>query len=749
MFKIYNSLYRHLAIGILLAITFTISVYSVHASFNLEIPIWGKDLIAPIIAGIVLGVTLGSIYHQIHKKENSLYRSLEQQKILKEISLLPHQNYSLEELLNKAIFLITSTSFAKIQSKGGIFLSSDNNKLELKSHLNFSPETLTKCGKNGLSFGECLCGIAAQEKKTIFKKCIDEEHSIITDTIEDHGHYNVPILYDNKVLGIIVVYLDVNHIYNPEEVVFLESIANILSIIIHKYSTDIEAQKNVFALKEIQRFSGVGLWSKNIKTGEISASKEVYQILGYLPSEVVLSETFLQNITHPDDLQKLKTAVENAKKGIPYEIEVRHYNKEGAKINVIIKCNPKVEEGGFVSDMSGIIVDVSKLRINEAELLEKINLVNGILSATPDPLYLLDLETSEFVYCNKAMDDVLLNNPDINKSLKKTGISFFRNQTHPDDLPSFDAMNKALRLGKKQYDLKFRSKVIDKTYRWLEQKTLVYKKNKNGQIKQVLIVSKDIHEKVLAENSVARLNQELVEQNNAIKKVNNELDQFVYSVSHDLRAPLASILGLINLSKFKSEQNNLEEYMYKIGLSTEKLDAFIKDILDYSRNARTEVEVEDVDLEKLIMGLIENIQLIRNADIDFKLIRDEETMYVGDRRRISIILNNLISNACKYADDDKPIKQVHIHLKSSPEGSVISIEDNGIGIKKEHLEKVYTMFYRGTEKSDGSGLGLYIVKETLEKLNGKISLESEEGVGTKVILDLPHSTLLENIEKKA
>ena len=125
----------------------------------------------------------------------------------------------------------------------------------------------------------------------------------------------------------------------------------------------------------------------------------------------------------------------------------------------------------------------------------------------------------------------------------------------------------------------------------------------------------------------------------------------------------------------------------------------------------------------------EQIKIDINCAINFKLLSDE--------KRLIVILNNLIGNAIKYRDDKKKKLFIEVSAQNKESGYEISITDNGLGIKQEFLSKIFDMFYRASESSTGSGLGLYIVKETVEKLKGKIEVQSEFGVGTSFTLLLP------------
>lgn len=700
---------------------------------------WG--LLMPFLVGTTFGYLYGYIYNQRKQRHLSLKNAVEQQRLLNQILVFSSQETSLQKVLEYVLKVIINSPFGKLQAKGGIFLSDGSNNLVLKSHLGLGPELLNACGKNGIQFGECLCGLAALKKETIYKSCVDNNHTITFSSMKDHGHYNVPILHQDKVLGVIVVYLDVGHPKNPVEIEFLEATTKVLAIIINKYNVDIKAKENEFKLKEIQDFAGIGTWQLSIATGQIVASDEVFEIMGYKPQQFQYNEEEFLNVTHKNDKKLVIESLTKAKQGIPFEIEARHFKKDGSIAHIVNKCSPKIETDGSIKFLNGTIIDLTNIRSKEQELREKQALVNGILKGTPDPLFLMDLDKNEITYYNKAMEEVFILNPDFILNYPQKGAAIFRDYVHPDDLQYYDEMNRQLRAGKDTFQLQFRTNIFSGNYNWVDQIAMVYSRNKKGRVKQVLVVSKDVTDRVTAENSVKKLNKELTIKLSDIKKVNAELDQFVYSVSHDLRAPLASVLGLVNLCQNHPDENLMEECIDRIGISIKKLDGFIKDILDYSRNSRTEVKKEVFSIQELTKELIENIRLLSNPDIELILHADEKQPFVGDKRRMSIIINNILSNACKYADLNKPKRWVKIDISTTEKEAVFHVEDNGIGVEEGQLEKVFGMFYRGTIYSEGSGLGLYIVKETLNKMEGKIELSSTIGEGTTIEFTVPQGNL--------
>lgn len=242
-----------------------------------------------------------------------------------------------------------------------------------------------------------------------------------------------------------------------------------------------------------------------------------------------------------------------------------------------------------------------------------------------------------------------------------------------------------------------------------------------------------------AEKAKIEAAEALARQNEMLTKINKELDSFVYSISHNLRAPLMSVLGLLDLAKNESNSAIIQQYHEMMKSSVCKLDDTLREILEYSRNARQGLVIAKIDFEKLINDNFERMQFMPGYDrIRKEIFIEGDSGFYSDQYRISLILNNLISNAIKYADPSKDVSFIQIGIHQRPESVVLDFKDNGIGIENGHIQKVFNMFFRATERNEGAGLGLYIVKEAVEKLRGTIHLESEVGKGTVFRIELPN-----------
>ena len=182
-----------------------------------------------------------------------------------------------------------------------------------------------------------------------------------------------------------------------------------------------------------------------------------------------------------------------------------------------------------------------------------------------------------------------------------------------------------------------------------------------------------------------------------------------------------------------------KEYFDRIDDRILKMDEFIKSMLDFSRANRLDLKNEVINFSDVITSSITDLEYLEGFE-DFKIIEN----YNGnlkrvkmDKLRLSIIFSNLISNAFKYRNRKMKLSFLKINVSYTNRLLLIVFEDNGIGIAKKYLNNVFDMFFRATEKSDGSGLGMYIVKQAIDKLNGTVTIDSKLKVGTTVTIKIP------------
>ena len=224
-----------------------------------------------------------------------------------------------------------------------------------------------------------------------------------------------------------------------------------------------------------------------------------------------------------------------------------------------------------------------------------------------------------------------------------------------------------------------------------------------------------------------------------LSQLNQELKQLTFSTSHDLRAPLNSMLGLIEIAKDDTAEELMIGHLEMLKENAEKLDNFICDILDYSRNSRMEIEKQKINFRELIKEVTQNLKFMgdTNRRVDFKVDIIGNASVYSDKNRLTTILNNLISNSIRYQNFKVSNPFVNIKIDISNIETNIGVEDNGIGIQQDLHPKIFDMFYRVSRESVGSGLGLYIVKNLVHLHKGKVAIGENHPSGAVFKVTLP------------
>jgi PAS domain S-box-containing protein len=219
---------------------------------------------------------------------------------------------------------------------------------------------------------------------------------------------------------------------------------------------------------------------------------------------------------------------------------------------------------------------------------------------------------------------------------------------------------------------------------------------------------------------------------------NQHLDQIFYKTTHDLKAPIRSALGLINLAEQGTEEQR-KEYLTLIKKSLSKLDTFIEEMNDFFKGDRLEIKRERISLKALLHDEVENLRnLHETGRIKIEIEVNERIDFYSDLFRIKTIVTNLISNAIKYSDLNKKWPYIRIEVLVDTKVCVIRIQDNGIGIDGKYQDKIFDRFFRGTNSSYGAGIGLFIVKDTVQRLSGTIDVSSLKDVGTTFSIAIPN-----------
>ncbi|HMG14487.1 MAG TPA: PAS domain-containing protein [Saprospiraceae bacterium] len=462
-----------------------------------------------------------------------------------------------------------------------------------------------------------------------------------------------------------------------------------------------------------------------------SACEKIY---GYPLKEFQLNSKLWYELVLKEDKKIIDDNNQKMFAGESFTQEYRIHHKDGKTRWVETKITPTLDKENNLIRIDGVTTDITKRKKVEELLIES----NENLKISVDRLN----EAQQIGHLGSWILDIKsfteIHTPEFYKIFESTQSEFattvedYLKYFHPEDRDKVqNTFNQALKTFQEyQYEARLLMK--------------------NGNVKNIIVHGKSIlnergelikmHGTIQDITKQKKVELELEKNIAKLKKTNSELDKFVYSVSHDLRAPLSSILGIIEISQELCEDELMEEHLRMIENNIKKLDGFIADILDYSRNSREVVKNEEIDFKLLINETTHNLKYMggKNRSINFKIDINEQVTAFSDKNCLKIIFSNLVSNAIRYQNIDAEDPFVEIKIETTAKNIDIIISDNGIGINKTFHNQVFDMFYRVSEGSVGSGLGLYIVKEAVNKLDGTIKIESELTKGSKFIIKLPN-----------
>lgn len=482
----------------------------------------------------------------------------------------------------------------------------------------------------------------------------------------------------------------------------------------------------------IAQNSKTGIWEWRVSDNHVEWNEYMYSIYGLVKSDTLDLRSIWQSSIHGSNrsliLQNTTDLMEGRLQFVSDEYEIIRQSDQQVRILKSITIAERNQEGQLLR-LVGSLQDITEERALIAERdasMQRVNTLRmfyeSILNHSPEDIVVLN-----------AQGELLYHNNSTHASSGWLQSDFKGSVFNAEEIqPRFVSIVKGIRTAIQDQTLVQLSDELPAD----DQAQFLYNilpyAYSEGQLEHIIVSTIDISELKRVQLSLERKNDEL-------KKINLELDHFVYSVSHDLRSPLLSIKGIISLILSGTELDGKTKHLLNLAdASASRLDNTIQEILEYSRNSRLHVEFGWMQIHDVLLSICDDMRFSVTEEIEFKLNFKENERIWTDGARLNIVLKNIVGNSIKYRKRGvKAIIECSLH--KSAEAIELVIKDNGEGVAKEHMHRIFDMFYRATTSSTGTGLGLYICKEIMTKLNGHIRMESDLGVGTSVYIHIPNA----------
>ncbi|MEM1581460.1 MAG: PAS domain S-box protein [Candidatus Bathyarchaeia archaeon] len=455
-------------------------------------------------------------------------------------------------------------------------------------------------------------------------------------------------------------------------------------------------------------------------------------------SNEVLGDTifnFINKVEYLKIVEKLKENLSGVR-----NIEVTFSVGNGSKIVAEVSASFLRNFDGEIRGVILVVRDVSGERGLLNSLVREKKMFDTLMNSIPDAIYFKDVK-SRFIRIN-GPKAVRLGLRDPEEAVGKTDFDFyhedFAREAYEDEQ---GIMKTGIPLIGKIEEVKGK----DGETRWVSA-TKVPIRDESGSIIGLVGISRDITDLKLMEKKLEhaclelkRRMEELQRVQEELERSNRDLENYTYVVSHDLKAPLRAIRSYVSFL-LEDYSDKLEgeglEYLKRIDAAAKRMSEFIEDLLLLSRVGRKFMEVERVDLNEILDEIIQDFRPLVDGKGARIIVGKLPVLYI-QRVWIKQLFANLIDNGLKFNKSEVPI--VEVSCEEKPGEYIFKVKDNGIGIRSEHLSRIFNLFERlhSSEEYEGTGAGLAICKKIVEGWGGRIWVESVIGVGSTFSFAIP------------
>jgi PAS domain S-box-containing protein len=403
-------------------------------------------------------------------------------------------------------------------------------------------------------------------------------------------------------------------------------------------------------------------------------------------------------------------------------------------IDIDDSAAPIINYKGEVTGVVMVFRDIREKREIEAKNEEITRFMNAIIENIPSMLYVKDAKTLKYLQLNKTAEEFAGFPRSV--MLGKTDNELFE----PKQVEIMNAADNRLLNSNEKVIAEEQEVNFKGVIKWIYNRKIIIPDEK-GEPLYLLGIAEDITDKRIMEDELKKFTNDLEKKIELrtfqLAEKNKELNTFVYKATHDLRTPLSSLKGLINVMTTEIKDLKCQMYFKMIAESVDKLDAILTLLLNSMHVKEKVVQLEEINLHHFVSSIINELAYKQGfTRIKFKLSFPETTSIKTDHMLLNVILKNLLQNAIKFQDYTIENPFVEVNLTKHENWNIIKVTDNGIGIPAEQTGKIFTMFFRGNQQIHGTGLGLYTVKSAVEVLHGHLHYK-KEAKGSSFIIELP------------
>ncbi|MCZ6692610.1 MAG: PAS domain S-box protein [Bacteroidetes bacterium] len=529
----------------------------------------------------------------------------------------------------------------------------------------------------------------------------------------------VPLVSKKNIIGVLTVqnYTD-QDAYSIKDQDMLMFVSSHITAAIGRKQSEEKILISQKMLMESQKIAKLGSFNWDIKADEVTGSEELYRIWGLDLKKIQNNYTDFVRMIHPDDKPTVEGTLREAiDKKKPYSLEFRIILSNNQVKIIQTEAKIKLNSHGKATHIIGTCQDVTESKKVERKLQEKEELLKATIESTGDGILVVD-KKGKVTHTNELFAQMW--------NMPRTIL------TQKNDQKFLNFVMDQLK------DPKSFLKKVKKLYRNIDEDLdLLY--FKDGRVferfSKPLIYSNKLEGRVWSFRDITKRTKAEQE----LKNINQELELFMYKTSHNFKGPAASIRGLIDVALQETKDPNAHNYLELIEKSTVGLEKTLDSLLEVIRVKQGKINLKKIDFNKILEEVVDSLKYLPGfSEVKFKSVIPNKSNFYSDRTLLVSIFQNLIENAVKYRDlKKKSLVKISVE-EDEKTGVKIQVEDNGLGIRSDVEGEIFNMFFRANEFSKGIGLGLYLVKNSVEKLNGSIRVRSKEGKGTNFSLYLPN-----------